>query len=98
MDSTQKLFDMLGMADTGGPSDDRKMKDALGTTRKLLAQAVAGERKALTRAQDAEAALASMKRRAQNNIDRAFNKGVKAAGGSSNVERIVRHPEFGTDE
>ncbi len=91
--------DVLGglFGGTSTASDDRARDRNAATLRKLLQQAVDGERRALKRATEAEAVLGRTKKRAQNNIDRAFNRGVSAAGGDDKVRRIVRHPEFGVD-
>lgn len=79
-----------------GERDKAQSEKIRASLRKMLQQAVDGERRALKRAVEAEADVDRVKRRAQNNIDRAFNRGVAAAGGDDTVRRIVRHPEFGT--
>lgn len=89
-DSFDALFrQAAGLADT-------KDKEAIKALRKMLQQAVNGEKKWKTRAETAEASLETMKKRAQNNIDRAYNQGIRDSGGDTNIKRIIRHPEFGT--
>lgn len=92
------INDLLGLpSNPFEPSAEDRAKRGVASLRKLLKQAVDGERRALRRAEEAEASVVSIRKRAQNNIDRAFNRGVRAAGGGSTVCRIVRHPELGKD-
>lgn len=93
--SKDLIEQLLGSLESG--LADLKRAQTEKSLRKMLQQALDGERRALKRAEEAESALARTKRRAQNNIDRAFNRGVSVAGGDATVRRIVRHPEFGTE-
>lgn len=74
------LFSMFGYPLDGGP---------LSTAEKALAEV-------MNREDRLREVLERTKLRAQNNIDRSFNRGVDAAGGPASLKRKVRYPEFGT--
>lgn len=90
-------FEEMLRSAAGQSQPDERQAAAIKTLRKLLQQAVNGERKQTKRADEAEATITVLKKRAKNNIDRSFNRGIAAAAGGNNVQRIVRHPEYGTD-
>lgn len=93
MTGIHELFEGMGV-DLGG----KPKADGTAALAKMLQQAVTGERKALKRIAELEGRIETLKRKAQNNIDRSYNRGVRAAMHRSEPPgyRTVRFPEYGT--
>ncbi len=93
------IDDILNAAGYDLSGQRKKHDDTSSTLANLLKQAVAGERSALDRVTELEESIVTLKRRAQNNIDRSYNRGLSAGVRADECpgNRTVRFPEYGTD-
>ena len=70
------IDDILGMAGMDPSGRRKKPDDTSSTLAKLLEQAVAAEKRAMKQVSALEDRIDVLKRKAQNNIDRAYNRGL----------------------